>query len=45
MSMEEEKLYDIKDEDMHYDIEDVDLRGTSIENYVTGVERLQPIME
>ena len=34
---EEDKSDDIKDEDMHYDEEDENLRRTRRENYVTGV--------
>ena len=45
MSVEEEKVYDINDEDMHYDKEDDDLRRTTRENSGIGVERLQPSMD
>ena len=45
MSVEEDKVYDINDEDMNYVREDNDLRITSRENSGTGVEWLQPGME
>ena len=45
MSLEEEKVDDTNDEDMHYDIEDDYLWRTSRENSGTGVGQLQPIME
>ena len=45
MSVEEEKVDNINDEDMHYDREDDDFRITNIENYGTGLERLQPSTE
>ena len=43
--MEEEKVDDINDEDIHYDIEDSDLRRKSREKFGIGVERLQPSTE
>ena len=36
--MEEQKVEDINDEYMHYDIEDDDFQRTSRENTGTGVE-------
>ena len=39
MSVEEEKVDNINNEDMYYDIEDEDLKRTSRENFGTGVKR------
>ena len=44
MIIKEEKLYEIHDEDMHYDGLDTDLKRTSREQSGTGVERFQPII-
>ena len=43
-SVEEEKVDDINDKDMHYDGEDKKLHRNCRENDVTGVEQLQPSM-
>ena len=45
MSVEEENLDKISDEDMNYDREDDDLRRKSRGNYSMVVERLQPSTE
>ena len=45
MRMEEEKVYEINDEDMHYDVEDDNFKRTILDNYGTGVEQLQTSME
>ena len=45
MSVEEDKIDDIGDEDMHYDGEGKKNRITSRENAGTGVEQSQPSME
>ena len=45
MRMGEEKVDEINDEDMHYDVEDDNFKITSIDNYGTGVEQLKTSME
>ena len=45
MIAEEEKVENINDEDMQYDREADDLRGTRRDNDGTGMEILQQIME
>ena len=45
MSVEEEKLDNINNEDVHYDREDNNLRRTNRDNYITGLEQSQPSME
>ena len=45
MIVEKEKLYEINDEDIPYDVECRYLWRTIRENSVTGVEWLQPKME
>ena len=42
MSKEEGKIYEIRNEDMHYYGEDKNLQRISTENSLTVVERLQP---
>ena len=43
--MEEQKIYEIRNEDRHNDGEDNDLRRTGRENTETVMELLPPIME